>query len=59
MSARSRIEAVIVDLADDTLCAFWACPGPDKPIKPMATCRVCASVIELREILSSKEIDHA
>lgn len=31
-------------------CIFWACPGPNRPDAPMATCRICQQVKVLRKI---------
>lgn len=36
-------------------CSFWACPGPDEPFTPMATCNVCAPQIELRAALQGDQ----
>lgn len=34
-------------------CQFFACQGPDAPFEPMATCRVCAAVQDLRKIIAN------
>lgn len=34
-------------------CIFFACQGPDAPFEPMATCRVCAAVQDLRKIIAN------
>jgi hypothetical protein len=44
---RRLVEETLEDL-DVSLCSFWACPGPDKPTVPMATCTVCYRIKRLR-----------
>lgn len=54
-----RLRAVVQDVLDDLkdgACTFWACPGPDAPFTPMATCRVCASVMDLRAALDGSPL---
>lgn len=33
----------------DMDCTFWACPGPDAPDTPMATCSRCQALIQLAD----------
>jgi hypothetical protein len=44
----------VINILANMPCTFWACPGPNKPITPMATCRLCQQVKRLRQI--KKEI---
>lgn len=32
-------------------CTFWACPGPNKPVEDMATCRTCMAIKEIRQLI--------
>lgn len=57
-SKAERLRAGIQNTIDDLVgvpCCFWACPGPDVEYTPMATCNICATVIELRELLATTE----
>jgi hypothetical protein len=40
----------LLDELDESLCAFWACPGPDVEPVAMATCRVCSTIHRLRSL---------
>lgn len=46
-------EVARADLAvlDRVPCQFAVCPGPNEPMVAMATCFVCARIIELRDLL--------
>ena len=46
---KKEIQAVINTL-NEIPCSFWACPGPNKPVESMATCKLCRQVKELRRI---------
>jgi len=46
---KKELQGVINELANMP-CTFWACPGPNKPIEKMATCRLCCQVKILRKI---------
>lgn len=35
-------------------CQFFACPGPDKPYKHMATCVRCNAIRHLNELLNKE-----
>lgn len=47
---RAGIREVLADLLGAP-CSFWACPGPDHPAVPMATCNVCGPQLDLRALL--------
>lgn len=32
-------------------CQFWACPGPNKPPEPMATCFRCQGIKDIRQLI--------
>ena len=49
------IEEAIENLTHTDACCFWACPGPDGRFVSMATCRVCATVQDLRHLLKRAE----
>lgn len=53
-----RLRAVVNSVLDDLkgACSFWACPGPEAPFTPMATCRVCAAQMDLRAALDGKPL---
>lgn len=48
------IREVLADL-DGAPCSFWACPGPDHPPVPMATCRICDVQQQLHELLGDPD----
>jgi len=53
------LDAAISDL-NNIACTFCACPGPDRPYKPMATCNKCQVVFDLRklrELVSKETVD--
>ena len=55
MSRRSRTALkkdlqVQINLLVRVGCNFWACPGPNKPHRDMATCIVCSVIKDLRKI---------
>jgi hypothetical protein len=45
------IEEAIANLGNPNACCFRFCPGPDARFVSMATCRVCATVQDLRHLL--------
>jgi hypothetical protein len=47
---RRFLEDTLEDVANSE-CQFWACPGPDKPTRHMATCAVCYRIKRLRVML--------
>jgi hypothetical protein len=51
---RAEMRRFIEDTLEDverSQCPFWACPGPDKPTRPMLTCVVCYRIKRLRVML--------
>lgn len=51
---RAEMRQFIEETLDDVergQCAFWACPGPDKPTRAMLTCAVCCRIKRLRVML--------
>ena len=52
VTARQLREALEAsENASSLSCAFFACPGPDKPFVSMATCYVCNTTQILRRAL--------
>lgn len=49
------IRRAIANLTHPFACCFDLCPGPGEPYVQMATCRVCATVQDLRGLLARLE----
>lgn len=47
---RAGLAGELLDGLDESLCAFWACDGPDVEPVPMKTCRVCSLIWRLRQL---------
>lgn len=43
------VREALAALSDGSVCAFWACPGPDEPPQDMLTCAPCRAVYGLRQ----------
>jgi len=39
-----KTNEMLLEALERVGCQFWACPGPDKPIRHMATCFVCDAI---------------
>jgi hypothetical protein len=46
-TTRQQLQEAL-DCIDGSECTFFACPGPDVPFLPMATCRPCRTTQLLR-----------
>lgn len=46
-----------VEALESAGCQFWACDGPEAPLVEMKTCRVCASVQEVKAALAQLDAD--
>jgi hypothetical protein len=49
------LEEAIENLSHPSACCFQFCPGPDARFVSMATCKVCATVQDLRHLLKRFE----
>lgn len=49
-----RLREIVQEVAElpDSVCAFWACPGPDPEPVPMATCHTCSLIHAARGALA-------
>ncbi len=54
-ASRPELTRIADELAN-LPCVFWACEGPDAPFKSMRTCSLCASVQDLRTVISGSRV---
>jgi hypothetical protein len=47
---RAGLARDLLNDLDESLCAFWACDGPDSEPVNMKTCRVCSTIWRLRQL---------
>lgn len=50
-----RVLSELLEDLEGVPCSFFACQGPDEPFEPMATCRPCTAVQDLRKIIADAQ----